>query len=112
MKIKLLRIELDKTQEELAKELNLPRTKYARFESGESKIPITILKQLADYFDVSLDYLCDRKWNNQIGYIPEDRKDLINEILSLETNEIKEISIFIKGLKAGKQNSNDFKVFH
>ena len=112
MKIKSLRLNLNKTQEEVAKELNMQRTKYARYETEESKMSTEQLIQIADYFDVSLDYLCDRQWNNKVGYIPESKTELINDILSLNDNETKELMIFIRGLKAGRSSSSDFKIFN
>lgn len=74
MKIKFLRQQLGKSQEQVAKELNIPRTKFARIEIGESKPSISDLTLIADYFEVSLDYLCGRPFKNQIELEPYQRE--------------------------------------
>lgn len=44
-------------QQEAAKELNIPGSTYAGYERGEREPRIDMLIKLADYFDVSVDYL-------------------------------------------------------
>lgn len=111
MKIKLLRLQEGISQQDFAKKINIPRTKYARYESGETKIPLDVLTNIANYFDVSLDYLCDRQWNNQVGYIPEERKDFIQTIINLDEDDFKEIKSYVNGFMAGRTKSEDFNVF-
>lgn len=108
MKIKELRKEKKLSQENLAKELSLSKNQILRFENEQTAIPSDILLSLADYFDVSLDYLCNRQYSNSVGYIPELRKKLVKEIIELDDNEAREVEIFIKGFKAGKAGKIDF----
>ena len=112
MKLKFLRQQMDKSQQTVALELDIPRTKYARYEIGESNPTIDTLIKMADYFNVSLDYLCDRPFNNNIGHVPEERKGTIKDLLSLTENEFKEVSAFIKGFKIGKNQDEDFQIFN
>lgn len=102
MNIKTLRKQLNKTQQDIANDLNISRQNYSRYESENVEPDIKTLKNLADYFNVSLDYLCGRTWNNNIGYIPEEKKEVIKIILQL--NEINTIKIlgFASGLLAGQ----------
>ena len=51
-----------KTQRDMAAFLNLQRA-YQSYEQGEHEPPISKLIKLADYFDVSLDYLVSRSDN-------------------------------------------------
>ena len=52
-----LRVDNDKTQIEIAEYLNLNRSVYRRYESGEREIPVWAVIKLADYYRVSTDYL-------------------------------------------------------
>ena len=47
----------DKTQQEIAELLNMHRSVYRRYESGEREIPVWAVIKLADYYRVSTDYL-------------------------------------------------------
>ena len=54
------------TQKELAKILNITDKAYWSYESGRTEPNIETLVKIADYFDVSLDYLCGRQNKNLI----------------------------------------------
>ena len=58
--IRNLREDNDKTQKELAEYLNIKQTTYSKYEIGKINIPIEMLIKLADFYDVSLDYLTGR----------------------------------------------------
>ncbi|MCI9422854.1 MAG: helix-turn-helix transcriptional regulator [Dorea sp.] len=58
--IRNLREDNDKTQTELAEYLNIKQTTYSKYELGKINIPIEMLIKLADFYDVSLDYLTGR----------------------------------------------------
>ena len=59
-RIEDLRIDHDKTQQEIADYLNIKQTTYSKYELGKINIPIEVFIKLADYYDVSLDYLVGR----------------------------------------------------
>ena len=66
-RIRDLREDNDKTQEQLAKELNLYTTQYRRYEVGERECPTHIIIQLSKIYNVSTDYilgLTDKKERN------------------------------------------------
>ena len=52
-----LRIDADKTQQDIANILSCQREVYRRYEKGEREIPLWAAIKLAQYYDVSLDYL-------------------------------------------------------
>lgn len=54
-----LREDNDLTQENVAKILNTTRQQYARWESGKQEMPMHNFKILANFYNVSLDYLAD-----------------------------------------------------
>lgn len=98
-----LRKEYHLTQENLANKLNINLSTYKAYETERIIPKLELLKQLADFYEVSLDYLCCRQYNNQIGYIPDDKKNLVKEILDLSESEAKEIYQYIKGYKQSKK---------
>lgn len=55
--LKTLRKENKKTQKQIAKELNMPLKSYIKYENGETKINIQLLKTFADYYKTSTDYI-------------------------------------------------------
>lgn len=59
-RIRHLREDHDKTQTEIASVLNMQPTVYRRYERGEREIPLWAAIKLADYYNVSLDYLVGR----------------------------------------------------
>lgn len=52
-----LRIDADKTQQQIADILVCQREVYRRYEKGERELPLWAAIKLAEYYDVSLDYL-------------------------------------------------------
>ena len=52
-----LRIDADKTQEEIAEVLNCQREVYRRYEKGIHEIPVWALIILSEYYKVSTDYI-------------------------------------------------------
>jgi len=90
------------TQKEISKELNLSPQTLSNYLNNKTDPPIKTLINMADYFEVSLDYLCDRQWNNGIGYIPENKKEAVKLILQLnEMNTIKLVG-YASGLLVGQ----------
>ncbi|MDR3239835.1 MAG: helix-turn-helix domain-containing protein [Clostridiales bacterium] len=53
----LLRDEKGYTQSQLARALRIPQSTYAGYEICLRKMPVDVLKQIADFFHVSVDYL-------------------------------------------------------
>ena len=56
-----LREDHDKTQQEIAELLNMHRSVYRRYESGECETPSWVIVKLAQYYRVSTDYLLGLK---------------------------------------------------
>ncbi len=59
-RIRELREDHDKSQRDLAAELGMPQSQYWRYEQGYRDIPTDILIHLADYYNVTTDYLLGR----------------------------------------------------
>ena len=58
--LKRLRKSKGVTQQEIACELNVDRSTYAKYETSQSQPNFDTLIRIADYFDVSIDYLLGR----------------------------------------------------
>lgn len=55
-----LREDSDKTQQDVADYLNMHRSVYRRYESGERELPVWALEKLADLYQTSTDYILGR----------------------------------------------------
>ena len=56
-RIRDLREDADKSQEEIAKIIGTSQSYYAQYENGKRAIPFERVIALAKYYNVSLDYL-------------------------------------------------------
>ena len=65
MNLKKLRKEKGISQLKLAMDLNMTQNTISRYETGEREPGINELIKLADYFDVSIDYLVGRTQTKQ-----------------------------------------------
>ena len=66
-RIRDLREDLDLTQQEIARLLNVSQSTYSRYESGVLDIPSAALITLASFYGTSVDYLLGRT-DNPIPY--------------------------------------------
>ena len=55
-----LREDADLSQTQLAAHLGMSQTGYSKYETGENDISTQILLKLADFYNVSVDYLLGR----------------------------------------------------
>ena len=65
-RIKDLREDHDLKQKEIAAVLACSQRVYSNYERGDLDIPTQILIKLADYYDVSVDYILGRTQNPKI----------------------------------------------
>ncbi len=59
-RIRDLREDRDLTQAEVGVAIGVPQRTYAYYESGQRMVPPHVLCALADFYDVSVDYLLGR----------------------------------------------------
>ena len=64
-RLKEIREDKDLSQKDIAKVLNVSQVAYSYYEIGKRQIPIDLLKKLAKYYNVSIDYLL---------YLTDERK--------------------------------------
>ena len=56
-RLKDMREDADKKQEDVASVLNITRQQYQLYESGKREMPMHLFVILAKYYNISLDYL-------------------------------------------------------
>ena len=59
-RIRDLREDHDLTQAQVGKAINVPQRTYAYYESGQRMVPPYVLCALADFYQVSVDYILGR----------------------------------------------------
>lgn len=80
-RLKDLRLQKGLLQKDIAIHLGIDRTTYVKYESGSSEPPFSTLFKLAEYFDVTIDYL--------LGF-----SDIPSPIVSLTDSENELLSVF------------------
>lgn len=71
--LKSLRIQRNKTQQEIADILGISRQGYAKYENNLGEPDNSTLSKLADYFEVSTDYLLGR--TDTIALTPQEKDE-------------------------------------
>ncbi|MCX4257964.1 MAG: helix-turn-helix transcriptional regulator [Oscillospiraceae bacterium] len=89
-KIKDLREDNDKLQKEIAIDLKTNVTQYQRYENGKREPPFNFIISLANYYNVSLDYIAGRT-NDKKGFnksdLPDSEVDLLKKFRSLSEQQ-------------------------
>lgn len=62
-RIRDLREDRDLSQSIVAKMLGMSQSGYSKYETGINDLPTSILIKLADFYEVSVDYLLERTEN-------------------------------------------------
>lgn len=62
-----LREDADLTQTELSKYLHVSKRSYSHYENGTRNIPVDIVVSIADFYDVSVDYILERTNNKKVN---------------------------------------------
>ena len=109
MKLKEKRQFLNKTQEEVAKDLNLQKQTYQNYEYGKREPDIATLKKLADYFCVSVDYLIEHNCKNKIDLtsLTEEQQESIQLIQQLSQENCKLLNAYANGLMEAQKKQDE-----
>ena len=59
-RIQDLRRDADMSQKQLSEILHISQRSYSHYETGSRNIPVEMLIRLANYYDISVDYLVGR----------------------------------------------------
>lgn len=66
-RIKLLKTQKHLLQKDIANKIGVSLRAYQYYETDQREPTMSVLIALADYFDVSLDYLCGRSDNPEVN---------------------------------------------
>lgn len=98
-RIKDLREDSDKTQQELADYLGTSTQHYGKYELGHAEIPFERAIMLAKYYNVSLDYiagLTNSKRGLSRGDLTDSQQELLRLVSSLTADEKKKLGDILK----------------
>lgn len=59
-RIQDLRIDSDLSQKKISEILHISQRSYSHYETGSRGIPVEMLIRIADYYNISIDYLVGR----------------------------------------------------
>ena len=92
MKIKELRKQNHKTQLEIANAIQIAQTTYSGYETEQRTPDIETLKKIADYYGVSLDYLCEHETKNiaEFGVLNDAQLMAVKILLQLPESKFYE----------------------
>ena len=74
IRVKELREEFNITQSQLAKKINVARSNISKYESGQLDVSTEIISKIADFFNVSTDYLLGKDSERQQKHLSESDK--------------------------------------
>lgn len=97
--LKTLRKQSGITQQEIANIINTSRSCISNYESGNRQPDNETIKLIADYFDVSVDYLFGRsevKTLIKSNSLLKDAQKFLNRVNSFNTLDISNSSAYIK----------------
>ena len=104
-RLKDLREDADKTQSDIAEMLGTTAQYYGRYEKGEIELPLSRAIQLADYYDISLDYLVGRSLFKHKASLNDDEERLLKCWRDLSERSKGKIDYHIEKLIKQEQNN-------
>lgn len=111
-RIRDLREDADKTQSEIAEYLGTTAQYYGKYEKGEREIPFGRAIELAEYYQVSLDYLAERTHAPQLRSdqpLRADERKLLQQFRLLTERNKGKAELFIEQLAESQENASDQK---
>lgn len=110
MNLKILRHQLNKTQKDVAEELNMPRTMYARYEGEISQPDTKTLIKLADYFHTTVDHLLGHEVPFLLdkSILSSTQKEIVEILPQLNEDQSRMVVAYINGLLEGEADRLSF----
>lgn len=99
-KLKQLRRSAGLTQSEFAKKIDVARTTYAMYEQGNREPDYATLQKIADYFEVSTDYLLGRSSHPKLDAAKDKEVD----------KEVEELLAIIEAMPKDKRSDMEMKI--
>lgn len=87
LRLKQLRKQRELRQEDVAEILGIVRATYAAKEAGRNQFIVTELAVLADYYDVSVEWILSGNNDKKKDYLTEQEARLVNAFRNLSDTE-------------------------
>lgn len=100
-KLRKLRKEKGVNQTEVATKTGIDRTSYSKYETGRVLPPISAIIKLADYYNVSIDYLCNRSPFSSQSVRTEYEERLLSLFRKADQGSQKDVLDYISGIVVG-----------
>lgn len=81
-RLKDLREDCDLKQSELCEKINISKNTYVNYEQGKREPPLELIIKLANFYDVSIDYISGRT-NNKKGFNKSDLSKKEQRLISI-----------------------------
>lgn len=111
-RIRDLREDSDLTQEALCKKLYMHKTTYTNYEQGKHTVPLDFAVTLADFYDVSLDYIAGRtnvKHGRGSMRLSKEQLDIAEKFASLSERNKGRLEQFLEQLIEKQKNESYIK---
>ena len=83
MELEKLRITHNLTQVEVAERLGLAKMTYHNYETGRNEPNIKTLIKIADFYNITIDYLVGREFANDYGCLNTEEQELLNNFRNM-----------------------------
>lgn len=111
-KLKEIRTDNDKTQQEISEILKVKRSTYSGYENGIDSIPLNKLNEFCNYFNLSLDYICGlsnkAEPNKKIEVI--SKETVGKNMKTIRTNNNHTQQYIAKKLNIGRSNYSNYEL--
>jgi transcriptional regulator with XRE-family HTH domain len=108
-RLKILRMRKKLSQQDVADRLNINRSTYARYELGQTQPDFETLEKLADFFDVSTDYILGRTDNQNPPENDEDNLVAFYNLDNLDEEDIQYVKETIEFLRRKRRRQKNQK---
>ena len=98
--LKKLRLLNQKSQKEVAEQIKISAPAYFKYENNEAKPTIENLIKLADFYNVSIDYLVGRSFSGDVGYLSEKQRSALEILKMLNERNLEKVVSFASGVLA------------
>lgn len=109
-RIRDLREDNDLTQNELCKKLYMHKTTYTNYEQGKHTVPLDFAVTLADFYNVSLDYIAGRTnvSCNVCNSISDEAMSIVQKYMSLTERNKGKLEFFLDQLYENQKEQSHF----
>lgn len=111
-KLRSLRENIGKTQQEMAELFNVKQTAYGKWELGDREPDHNVTKKIANFFGVSIDYLLDNDTDEKnTSPLPHEVKEVQEAMLNLSPDKRTKAVAILRGAfpeAFAKQNADEF----